>query len=206
MPGAPRPSGDTAATSPLDNPGQRASPGARPRQWLALGVPPGSPLMVHASLLGRLIEGGAHAPQRPLREREDDIAPLAIALLRGIAARLGCSTPQLSANTLSRLLAHDWPGNVRELANVLETALVLGNGRALDLSVDSSIGARRVAKPRTTAAEVETLESATRRCIRTALAATDGRIYGQAGAANLLGLKPQTLQSKMRKLAIARKP
>jgi transcriptional regulator of acetoin/glycerol metabolism len=93
---------------------------------------------------------------------------------------------------LARLEAHDWPGNVRELANVLETALILGDG-ALVLPEGFT---RRAERPR--------FESAIRETIERALRATRGKLYGPGGAAALLGLEPSTLQSKMKKLGIAR--
>jgi two-component system response regulator AtoC len=61
----------------------------------------------------------------PLRERPDDVALLARAFVREVAARLGRPAPELDADTVSRLRAYSWPGNVRELHSVIERALVL---------------------------------------------------------------------------------
>jgi transcriptional regulator with GAF, ATPase, and Fis domain len=128
----------------------------------------------------------------PLRERRADIAPLASALVERLARKLGTEPPPITPDTLARLEAHDWPGNVRELANVLETALILGDG-ALVLPDGFT---RRAERPR--------FESAIRETIEQALRATRGKLYGPGGAAALLGLEPSTLQSKMKKLGIAR--
>jgi formate hydrogenlyase transcriptional activator len=128
----------------------------------------------------------------PLRERRDDLAPLVALLARELAAKLGFEPPSIPRGVIARLEAHDWPGNVRELANVLETALILGNG-TLELPD------RLVARKRVTA-----LDDAVRSAIETALRASRGKIYGTGGAAERLGLPPATLQSKMRKLGIER--
>ncbi|MFY0537680.1 sigma 54-interacting transcriptional regulator [Nannocystis pusilla] len=103
---------------------------------------------------------------------------------------------------LARLARHDWPGNVRELANVLEAAIILGRGTTLALDAALAVEPAPAPAP----APVERLDAAIRRCITAALQACDGRIYGPGGAAQALGLKPGTLQSKMRKLGIDREP
>jgi formate hydrogenlyase transcriptional activator len=138
----------------------------------------------------------------PLRERRDDLGPLVAALLRDLADRLRLPEPVVSRRAMARLAAHDWPGNVRELANVLESALVLGAGRALELPADFSRGSPRRASG--TDEGSATLEAAVRKAIEAALRSTRGKIYGENGAAARLGLKPATLQSKMQKLGIRR--
>jgi formate hydrogenlyase transcriptional activator len=137
----------------------------------------------------------------PLRERRGDLGPLVAALVGELAQRLGTSAPPISRSLLARLDAHDWPGNVRELMNVLETALILGGGDALELPEEFP----KRAKLRAAASAEETgFEAAVRNAIADALRATRGKIYGVGGAASRLGLKPGTLQSKMRKLGIQR--
>ena len=131
----------------------------------------------------------------PLRERPADLAPLASAIIRRVAARWNVAAPPLGRATLAKLAAHDWPGNVRQLSNVLETALVFGNGRALELPVEIEL--RRT--------ELARFERAVRETIEESLRATRGKIYGLTGAAARLGLKPATLQSKMKKLGIERR-
>jgi transcriptional regulator with GAF, ATPase, and Fis domain len=136
----------------------------------------------------------------PLRERRGDLAPLVSALVAQLADKLGLEPPPITRAILSRLDAHDWPGNVRELINVLETALILGGGRSLELPEElarrSVRKASDVAHPR--------FERAVRGAIEESLRVTRGKIYGADGAAAWLGLKPGTLQSKMRKLGIRR--
>jgi formate hydrogenlyase transcriptional activator len=131
----------------------------------------------------------------PLRERRADLVPLVKVLLAQLSKKLGIASPQLTRAALAKLEAHDWPGNVRELMNVLETALILGEGRTLELPEL----ARRTNKGVTTQ-----FDGAVREAIEESLRATRGKIYGTDGAAARLGLKPGTLQSKMKKLGIRR--
>lgn len=135
----------------------------------------------------------------PLRERRGDLAPLVTALVAEFATKLGVEAPGITRSVLGRLEAHDWPGNVRELMNVLETALILGGGHSLELPEEFAQRSRR--KTLETRPKFET---AVREAIEESLRATRGKIYGVDGAAARLGLKPGTLQSKMRKLGMRR--
>ncbi|MBA3461619.1 MAG: sigma 54-interacting transcriptional regulator [Deltaproteobacteria bacterium] len=135
----------------------------------------------------------------PLRQRRGDVAALVASLTAELARRLRVEQPLVTRADLKRLEAHDWPGNVRELQNVLETAMILGGGDGLELPDDfprrRSSGAAP-AGPR--------FSAAIRAAIEESLRETRGKIYGADGAAARLGLKPGTLQSKMRKLGIDR--
>jgi formate hydrogenlyase transcriptional activator len=135
----------------------------------------------------------------PLRERRADLAPLANALIAQLAQKLKIEAPHVTRTALAKLEAYDWPGNVRELMNVLETSLILGGGRSLELPEE-------LARRRTTRASATgpRFEYAMRGTIEESLRATRGKIYGADGAAVRLGLKPGTLQSKMKKLGIRR--
>ena len=130
-----------------------------------------------------------------LRERRGDLGPLVAALVRELAAKLALPEPPITRSALARLAGHDWPGNVRELANVLETALILGGGS--ELVLPDALPTRRDPGTR--------FDAAMRLAIEDALRATRGKLYGESGAAARLGLKPATLQSKMKKLGIARR-
>jgi transcriptional regulator with GAF, ATPase, and Fis domain len=141
----------------------------------------------------------------PLRERREDVAPLAEVLLEELARRTGKTARRLTPEALARLEAHDWPGNVRELANVLERALILASGEELGPEVIDLPGRRR-REGRLREGELSSLAEATRQHIGRVLRATRGRIYGPGGAAEILGLKPSTLQSKMKKLNLRRLP
>jgi transcriptional regulator with GAF, ATPase, and Fis domain len=140
----------------------------------------------------------------PLRDRPEDIAPLASAIVGRLARAADRAAPQLTAATVARLCEHDWPGNVRELENVLEHAFVLTRGPVLSLPRLAETRLTRPAAARRLDHRVPTYREAARACIETALQATGGRIYGPGGAAAALGLKPTTLQSKMKKLGVRR--
>jgi formate hydrogenlyase transcriptional activator len=129
-----------------------------------------------------------------LRERRGDIAVLVASIVRRLAAKLRVDPPPITRSLLARLAAHSWPGNVRELANVLEAAMVLGDGTAIELPAE-------LTRKRDPSRE---LDAAIRSAIEDALVATSGKIYGDDGAAARLGLPPATLQSKMKKLGVAR--
>jgi transcriptional regulator with GAF, ATPase, and Fis domain len=151
-------------------------------------------------LFYRLDVFGIRVP--PLRERRGDLAPLVSALIAQLSERLQLEPPPVTRAMLGKLEVHDWPGNVRELGNVLEAALILGGGRSLELP-DEFL--QRIARA-TRSAERPRFETAVRAAIEDSLRTTRGKIYGTDGAAALLGLKPGTLQSKMRKLGIRREP
>jgi transcriptional regulator with GAF, ATPase, and Fis domain len=136
----------------------------------------------------------------PLRDRAEDLPRLGEALLAAQARRTGRQGMSLTPEALRKLAAYRWPGNIRELANILERSVIL--------SPEDHIGPEAIDLPELatgTAAldgEVLTLDEAQRRHIRAVLARTSGRIYGKGGAAELLGMKPSTLQSRMKKLDV----
>ncbi len=132
----------------------------------------------------------------PLRERREDLGPLVAALVGELAHKLAMASPPITRRLLEQLHTHDWPGNVRELANLLESALILGGGHSLELPAQFLA--------RTPPATMPRFDAAIRVAIEAALRTTHGKIYGSDGAASQLGLKPGTLQSKMRKLGIDR--
>jgi formate hydrogenlyase transcriptional activator len=134
----------------------------------------------------------------PLRERRDDLVPLAHAIIARIAKRFGRRPPKLTRAAVTAISAYAFPGNVRELENILERAMVVVAGSDLDVELGGRPAATAIGAP------VLTYRAAEDRCIRAALEAAGGRIYGAGGAAELLQLQPTTLQSKMQKLGIRR--
>ena len=129
-----------------------------------------------------------------LRERADDIRLLVEYLVRRFAQAAGKKIDQIDAKTLELLTAYDWPGNVRELQNVIERSIILSDGATF--SIDEA-WLRRNAGARLLGAE-----SGERQKIEAALAASKGRISGPLGAATLLGIPRQTLESRIRALRI----
>ena len=135
----------------------------------------------------------------PLRERRDDIPLLVETLLARAAAENGRAVPSVTPATMKALLDHDWPGNVRELENVLERALVLGHG-IIDL--DQLPDAVRRSVPRPAAFPVDGLnfKDAVGAYERSLLGAALARANGvQKKAAELLGLKPTTLNEMLKR-------
>ncbi|MCB9398753.1 MAG: sigma 54-interacting transcriptional regulator [Acidobacteria bacterium] len=138
-----------------------------------------------------------------LRDRLEDLPLLTGSLLQEIGERIGKRHLVVQPEALARLTTYAWPGNVRELANVLERAAILCRGtriQATDLALlDTAIGNREPAKK---TASITTLDQSIKAHILAVLQHCEGKIYGSDGAARLLGLKPTTLQSKMKKLGI----
>ena len=125
----------------------------------------------------------------PLRERKGEVPAIAAALLADLAARLGRTAPVLADGALAWMGEHAWPGNLRELRNVLERALVLGDGGPLEPAPPAAFAG---ARPRPLA-EVEREE------IAKALAHTRGH---QGKAAALLGISRKALWEKRKRFGI----
>jgi transcriptional regulator with GAF, ATPase, and Fis domain len=156
----------------------------------------------------------------PLRERSEDIVPLAEHFLRSTSRRLKRGNLQLSEEHHRQLLAYDWPGNVREMQNVIERAVILvRGGQQLRFDVASRLPASRNAVDPNQAFSdqaishqvmpVEREQQRRERDIRNienALRHTRGRIAGPGGAAELLGVKPSTLRSRIKVYGISPKP
>jgi len=136
----------------------------------------------------------------PLRHRKDDIPMLAKAFLERFCHKLGRAPLDLPQSVIQALQAYAWPGNVRELQNVLEQAVLVSDGTHLRLA-DSL---RSQAAPALGPEAFETLVDLERSHTLKVLEATNWKLEGRGGAAEILGLKPSTLRSRMIKLAIVR--
>ena len=143
-------------------------------------------------------------------QRPEDIAPLAAHFLLDIATKLRRKVPRLSMAQLKRLRAYDWPGNVRELRNVLERSVILAQEPDFSgiLPVSAEMPSMGVPREPTqhdegyiTAAEFLTFE---RNNLIAALEAANWRVSGSGGAAELLGMNPSTLASRLKALEITR--
>jgi transcriptional regulator with GAF, ATPase, and Fis domain len=147
----------------------------------------------------------------PLRERKDDV-PLLAEHFRALSAKkLGITAPRISPQACERLKSYDWPGNLRELQNFIERAVILSRDGRLQLDESlresAALAGERLAPSSATFATNEVIpEQEWRRLERANLLAamkrSQGRIHGHGGAAELLGLKPSTLQSRLRTLGI----
>jgi len=138
-----------------------------------------------------------HLP--PLRERPEDIPPLVWTFIRQYESKMGRRIDRLPRQCMDELQRYAWPGNVRELRNVIERALIVCGGRTLDVHPPNGINGVTVTKNLN-------LEDTERRHIIGVLEHAGWRLSGSGGAADLLGLKRTTLQSKMKKLGIQRPP
>ena len=140
-----------------------------------------------------------------LRERRGDIPLLVWFFISELQHRLGREFDEVSASAMAALSAYDWPGNVRELKNIIERAMILSPGSVLQLGdwFSSQHDVKVVSfQPHERAGE--TIEEVERAHIEKVLAACDWKIRGEGGAAEHLGLKRTTLQSRMKKLGIER--
>jgi PAS domain S-box-containing protein len=137
----------------------------------------------------------------PLRERPGDVVLLTHFFVARYAARIGRRNTSVPEDVTARLAAYPWPGNVRELENVIERAVILSEGPALEVQADV-LPAPDVAV--TQAAGGRPLEDVEREHVRTVLERVGWRIEGPSGAARALGLHPNTLRSRMKRLGIRR--
>lgn len=145
----------------------------------------------------------------PLRRRKEDIPLLAEHFLVLAAQKLNCPRPRLKEADLIKLQTYDWPGNVRELQNVIERAVITLRGGFLHLdlpvtqipedSLPSAVAWAASVRDVIPEAEMQRRE---RDNVLAALQRTRWRIYGPGGAAELLGIKPTTLLSRMRKMGL----
>src|SRR5512136_3395663 len=142
----------------------------------------------------------------PLRQRKEDIPALVHHFIdrKSIELRL-TERPVLAPDALERLEAYDWPGNVRELENLIERALIHSRGGILSfemLSAPQVPAGREVAREAGRNRTVLSLDEMNAQHIRQALETAGGKINGPGGAAQILGLHPNTLRSRMNKLGI----
>jgi hydrogenase-4 transcriptional activator len=147
----------------------------------------------------------------PLRDRPADIRAFAEYFAERAADKFGVRPVPVADEDVALLTAYHWPGNVREIAAVMDRAVLIGQGRTIDVA--AALGSS--ARPRPSATghapvdaspasddDIVPLDVAMRRHIERALRHTRGRIEGPGGAARLLRINPHTLRARMRKLEI----
>lgn len=134
----------------------------------------------------------------PLRERLEDVPLLVWAFVEEFSKAMGKPVEAITKTSLLGLQRYPWPGNVRELRNTIERVMILASGPTLKIDRPGT-----VATPVTRG--LATLAEAEREHIQRVLEFTGGRIRGASGAAEILGLKPTTLESRMAKLGLHRR-
>src|SRR5262245_44470605 len=134
----------------------------------------------------------------PLRDRVEDIPALVWNFVDEFSRSFGKTIDSISKDCLRELQRYPWPGNVRELRNVVERAVIVATGRQLVIPVPRS-------DQRPLPAAAMTLSALEGEHIRAVLEETNWRVRGAGGAAERLGLKPTTLESRMARLGITRK-
>ena len=147
-----------------------------------------------------------HSP--PLRERIDDLPLLVKHFVNKICVRFNHPLHNVSLAQMQFLEQYPWPGNIRELENIIERQVIVAHKGKLnfeflakenqqnDVLGNQHIGSNLISDQQHKQLEKNNLE--------TALAHCKGKIYGDAGAAEVLGLKPTTLSSKLKKYGINR--
>ena len=153
----------------------------------------------------------------PLRERRDDIPPLVRHFTQRFARGMGRRIETIPSDVMEALVQYPWPGNIRELQNVIERAVILSPGRALQVplgdlqpvlvretAASASTGLTLAAETTSSPDEPVTLVDAEREHIIAALQETAWIVGGPKGAAARLGMKRSMLYWKMKKLGISR--
>ncbi len=136
----------------------------------------------------------------PLRDRRDDIPLLVNFFVSRLARKMQKRVESIPKDAMEALTNAPWPGNIRELENLIERAVILTQGSELRVPL------KELKRSPVVGRSGSTFQEAERQAIVEALKAAEGKISGQGGAAERLGLKRTTLQNKMRKLGIARQP
>lgn len=134
----------------------------------------------------------------PLRERPEDIPSLAWQFVRELEKRIGKRIEAIPERVMEALQRYSWPGNARELRNVIERAMIVSKGKILDVNLRELESGESLGSSK--------LEDVERQHILKVLESVGWRVAGKGGAAQVLGLKRSTLESRMRKLGIRRPP
>ncbi len=140
----------------------------------------------------------------PLRDRREDIPRLVAHFAQHFGEIHGAVVEEIPADLMRQFETYHWPGNVRELQNIVERAVLGANDGVLRLAGPLEAVLSQTPTASSTAADrrLATLEDVERTHIETALAACGGQISGRGGAAQVLGLHPNTLRSRIKKLGL----
>ncbi len=131
----------------------------------------------------------------PLRDRVEDIPKLVWAFVQEFSEAMGKTIESIPVTAMDSLKKYGWPGNVREVRNIIERAMIVSTGPTLEIELPERVSTAGRSKR---LAEVECEH------IQAVVEATGWRIRGAGGAAEILGLKPTTLEARMKKLGLQR--
>ncbi len=138
-----------------------------------------------------------------LQERPEDISRLAWFFINRHQRELGRRITEIPTHVLEALQQHSWPGNVRELENVMVRAMIASTGNVLELDAPLTFH-KRIAAPPEAAMQGDNLDAAQRTHIEGVLQRCGWRINGPGNAAECLGVHPNTLRFRMKKLGLSR--
>ena len=142
-----------------------------------------------------------------LRERREDIPTLVKHFVNQVSMKLGKRIESIPQETMEALLDYDWPGNIRELRNVIERAAIVTQGSQLTLidRLENQPALKEIAQSiASVTTETETLDEHQKQLILRTMEKTYWRVEGPVGAAALLGVHPNTLRSRMKRLGITK--
>lgn len=142
----------------------------------------------------------------PLRDRRGDLPLLIDAFLERLSRQFERRLEGVTRSSLKRMMAHSWPGNVRELQNALHRAAVVSRGRRLDVELPPAFAAAALRASGPPGALDTPLGELERSHILATLERCHWKVAGTSGAAECLGLHPNTLRSRMKKMAIPTRP
>ena len=145
----------------------------------------------------------------PLRDRIEDIPLLTQHFIGSLCAKLNQSEPRLSKANIKQLQSYGWQGNIRELQNVIERAIIISKGNRMqfdlptDISATPTLQTTMTDKKTTQLPYVETERIVRdRENIMLALKISNNKVSGVNGAAEMLGIKPTTLASRIKNMGI----
>jgi len=138
-----------------------------------------------------------------LRERKEDIPLLANHFLKKYSNEEGRQAPMLSSEAINTLVQYDWPGNIRELENTIQRNIVMANGAIID-SLDIPVSKRAANSIAGSKIGFKTMIENERDHILAVLESCNWKISGKGGAAEILDINVNTLNSRIKKLGIQR--
>jgi len=139
----------------------------------------------------------------PLRERTVDIPTLVQHFIALKSRELKLQTvPSVYPGEMERLMKYSWPGNVRELQNIIERTLILNHAGPLQFDILSIGQQTEIPSDKKISGEIISLDGVIRHHIKMVLHQTHGKVHGNGGAAQLLGVNASTLRNRMNKLGI----